>query len=106
MRLTSGTLVVMSWLVQARRLMMTVTAGVLPDRGGGRHAAHSAREQTGRTGAGAGGADLAAWPGLGALDERLAAADGIIAVSRPPGGPAIVALEVPCALSWAKISSC
>lgn len=96
----------MSWVTQARRVLMTVTAGVLPGRGRDHFAAHTPRPKTGPTGTGPGAADLAAWPGLGALDERLAAADGIITVSSPPGGPAIVALEVPCALSWAKISSC
>jgi len=34
------------------------------------------------------------------------AVDGILAVSSPPGGPTIVVIEVPCALSSAKTSSC
>jgi hypothetical protein len=36
----------------------------------------------------------------------LATSDGILAVSSPPGGPTIVVIEVPCALSSAKTSSC
>jgi signal transduction histidine kinase len=55
---------------------------------------------------GLGGANPAAGSGLAGVEKRLAAFDGIMAVSSPPGGPTIVVLEVPCALSWAKISSC
>jgi hypothetical protein len=33
------------------------------------------------------------------VEKRLAAFDGILAVSSPAGGPTIVVLEVPCALS-------
>jgi signal transduction histidine kinase len=46
---------------------------------------------------GAGGADPAAGTGLAGVERRLAAFDGILAVSSPPGGPTIVAIEVPCA---------
>jgi signal transduction histidine kinase len=55
---------------------------------------------------GAGGADPAAGTGLAGVERRLATFDGILAVSSPPGGPTIVAIEVPCALSSAKTSSC
>jgi signal transduction histidine kinase len=48
---------------------------------------------------GAGGADAARGTGLAGLERRLAAFDGIVAVSSPPGGPTIVALELACALS-------
>jgi signal transduction histidine kinase len=55
---------------------------------------------------GAGGADLAAGTGLAGVERRLATFDGILAVSSPPGGPTIVVIEVPCASSSAKTSSC
>jgi signal transduction histidine kinase len=51
---------------------------------------------------GAGGADPAHGTGLAGVERRLAAFDGILVVSSPPGGPTIVVLEVPCALSAAK----
>jgi hypothetical protein len=38
------------------------------------------------------------------IERRLAAFDGILAVSSPAGGPTIV-IEVPCALSSPKIST-
>ena len=55
---------------------------------------------------GAGGADPARGTGLAGVERRLATFDGILAVSSPPGGPTIVVIEVPCALSSAKTSSC
>jgi signal transduction histidine kinase len=55
---------------------------------------------------GAGGADPAGGTGLAGVERRLATFDGILAVSSPPGGPTIVVIEVPCASSSAKISSC
>jgi signal transduction histidine kinase len=55
---------------------------------------------------GAGGADLAGGTGLAGVERRLATFDGILAVSSPPGGPTIVVIEVPCASSSAKTSSC
>jgi signal transduction histidine kinase len=55
---------------------------------------------------GAGGADPARGTGLAGVERRLAAFDGILAVSSPPGGPTIVVIEVPCALSSPKISTC
>ena len=44
--------------------------------------------------------------GLAGVERRLATFDGILAVSSPPGGPTIVVIEVPCASSSAKTSSC
>jgi signal transduction histidine kinase len=55
---------------------------------------------------GAGGADPRNGSGLSGLERRLGTFDGILAVSSPPGGPTIVVIEVPCALSSPKISSC
>ncbi len=55
---------------------------------------------------GAGGADPAAGTGLAGVERRLATFDGILAVNSPPGGPTIVVIEVPCALSSPKTSSC
>jgi signal transduction histidine kinase len=55
---------------------------------------------------GHGGADAARGTGLAGVERRLATFDGILAVSSPVGGPTIVAIEVPCALSSVKISSC
>ncbi len=55
---------------------------------------------------GAGGADPGKGTGLRGVERRLAAFDGILAVSSPPGGPTIVAIEVPCALSSPKTFSC
>ena len=55
---------------------------------------------------GVGGADPARGTGLRGVERRLGTFDGVLAVSSPPGGPTIVVIEVPCALSSAKISSC
>jgi signal transduction histidine kinase len=55
---------------------------------------------------GAGGADPARGTGLRGVEQRLAAFDGILAVSSPPGGPTMIAMEVPCALSSPKTCSC
>jgi signal transduction histidine kinase len=54
---------------------------------------------------GAGGADPARGTGLRGVEQRLAAFDGILAVSSPPGGPTMIAMEVPCALSSLKTCS-
>jgi signal transduction histidine kinase len=54
---------------------------------------------------GSGGADPARGTGLRGLERRLATFDGILAVSSPPGGPTLIVIEVPCALSSPKISS-
>ena len=45
---------------------------------------------------GAGGADPSRGTGLAGVERRLATFDGILAVSSLPGGPTIVAIEVPC----------
>lgn len=45
---------------------------------------------------GQGGADPAAGTGLSGVERRLATFDGILAVTSPPGGPTIIAIEVPC----------
>jgi len=55
---------------------------------------------------GAGGADPLKGSGLRGLERRLGTFDGILAVSSPPGGPTMVVIEVPCALSSPKTSSC
>jgi signal transduction histidine kinase len=48
---------------------------------------------------GHGGADPARGSGLRGIERRLAAFDGVLAVTSPPGGPTSVTLEIPCALS-------
>jgi signal transduction histidine kinase len=55
---------------------------------------------------GNGGADPARGTGLRGIERRLAAFDGVLAVSSPPGGPTVVNMEIPCALSSPKTSSC
>jgi signal transduction histidine kinase len=55
---------------------------------------------------GRGGADPAIGTGLRGIERRLAAFDGVLAVSSPPGGPTVVNMEIPCALSSPKTSSC
>jgi signal transduction histidine kinase len=54
---------------------------------------------------GAGGADPARGTGLQGVERRLGTFDGILAVSSPPGGPTMIVMEVPCALSR-QASSC
>ncbi|WP_243716244.1 sensor histidine kinase [Actinomadura darangshiensis] len=53
---------------------------------------------------GTGGADPAAGSGMRGIERRLAAFDGTMAVTSPPGGPTVVTMELPCALSSPKIS--
>jgi signal transduction histidine kinase len=55
---------------------------------------------------GTGGADPANGSGLAGVERRLATFDGILAVSSPVGGPTIIVMEIPCALSSRRISSC
>jgi len=55
---------------------------------------------------GRGGADPGRGTGLLGIERRLAAFDGVLAVSSPPGGPTVVNMEIPCALSSPKTSSC
>jgi signal transduction histidine kinase len=54
---------------------------------------------------GCGGANPARGTGLSGIERRLAAFDGVLAISSPPGGPTVVNLEIPCALSSPKTSS-
>jgi signal transduction histidine kinase len=53
---------------------------------------------------GHGGADPARGSGLRGIERRLAAFDGVLAVSSPPGGPTAVTMEIPCELSLPKTS--
>jgi signal transduction histidine kinase len=53
---------------------------------------------------GVGGADPAGGTGLRGIERRLAAFDGTMMVSSPPGGPTIVTMELPCMLSSPKTS--
>ena len=54
---------------------------------------------------GCGGADPARGSGLAGIERRLAAFDGVLALSSPPGGPTVVNMEIPCALSSPKTFS-
>ena len=54
---------------------------------------------------GKGGADAGNGTGLAGIGRRLSAFDGMLAVNSPVGGPTIVVIEVPCALSSPKIST-
>jgi signal transduction histidine kinase len=54
---------------------------------------------------GLGGADPASGTGLAGIERRLAAFDGILAVSSPAGGPTTIVIEVPCALAPAPLRS-
>ena len=55
---------------------------------------------------GQGGADASRGTGLRGIERRVAAFDGVLALSSPPGGPTAVTMEIPCALSSPKTSSC
>jgi signal transduction histidine kinase len=55
---------------------------------------------------GCGGADASRGTGLRGLRRRLGTFDGILALNSPPGGPTVVTMEVPCALSSPRTSSC
>jgi signal transduction histidine kinase len=54
---------------------------------------------------GIGGADPSRGTGLLGVERRLATFDGIMAVTSPVGGPTIVVLEVPCALTHGTVWS-
>ena len=54
---------------------------------------------------GCGGADPARGGGLAGIERRLGTFDGILAVSSPPGGPTMIVMEVPCALSSPRTRS-
>jgi len=51
---------------------------------------------------GAGAADPAAGTGLRGVERRLAAFDGTMVLSSPEGGPTVITMELPCALSSPK----
>jgi signal transduction histidine kinase len=53
---------------------------------------------------GAGGADPTCGTGLRGIERRLAAFDGTMALSSPPGGPTVITMELPCALSSPRIT--
>ncbi|MFF8727727.1 sensor histidine kinase [Streptomyces sp. NPDC015171] len=48
---------------------------------------------------GGGGAVIGAGSGLAGIERRLGTFDGVLAVSSPAGGPTMVTMEIPCALS-------
>jgi signal transduction histidine kinase len=54
---------------------------------------------------GAGGAGIEPGGGLAGLRDRLAALDGALEISSPPGGPTRLHAEIPCALSSLKTQS-
>ncbi|GAB1333591.1 sensor domain-containing protein [Streptomyces sp. E-15] len=54
---------------------------------------------------GRGGADVSAGSGLEGIRRRLASFDGVLEIDSPPGGPTVMKLELPCALSSPKTSS-
>jgi signal transduction histidine kinase len=53
---------------------------------------------------GTGGADPNRGTGLAGIERRLAAFDGTMAVTSPPGGPTVVTMELPCELSSPRTS--
>jgi signal transduction histidine kinase len=54
---------------------------------------------------GDGGADVSAGTGLRGVERRIGTFDGMMTVTSPPGGPTVITLEIPCALSSPKTSS-
>ena len=54
---------------------------------------------------GQGGADPAKGTGLRGIERRLGTFDGTLAVHSPRGGPTVVTMELPCALSSPKTST-
>jgi signal transduction histidine kinase len=48
---------------------------------------------------GTGGADPSRGSGLRGVERRLAPFDGVLALNSPAGGPTLVSVEIPCALS-------
>ncbi|MFE4971996.1 sensor histidine kinase [Kitasatospora sp. NPDC056651] len=55
---------------------------------------------------GGGGADPARGSGLRGIRRRLAAFDGTLTLTSPPGGPTRLIMELPCVLSSPRTSSC
>ncbi|WP_244927202.1 sensor histidine kinase [Streptomyces eurocidicus] len=62
--------------------------------------------RVGITDDGRGGADITRGTGLRGIERRLATFDGVLAVSSPLNGPTMVTMEIPCALSSPKTTSC
>ena len=54
---------------------------------------------------GCGGADASRGSGLRGIERRLGSFDGMFSLSSPLGGPTMVAMEVPCALSSPRTST-
>ncbi|GIH19267.1 sensor histidine kinase [Rugosimonospora africana] len=54
---------------------------------------------------GRGGAEPTTGSGLDGVRRRLATFDGVLDIASPPGGPTVVTMEVPCALSSPKTST-
>ena len=48
---------------------------------------------------GDGGADPGRGSGLRGVERRIAAFDGVLAISSPVGGPTAITMEIPCQLS-------
>jgi signal transduction histidine kinase len=48
---------------------------------------------------GQGGADMSGGTGLRGIERRLGTFDGVLALNSPAGGPTIVTMELPCALT-------
>jgi signal transduction histidine kinase len=48
---------------------------------------------------GRGGATLEAGTGLRGIERRIATFDGVLALNSPPGGPTLVTMELPCAIT-------
>ncbi|GIJ19787.1 sensor histidine kinase [Micromonospora lutea] len=66
------------------------------------HSAGRLRAEVGDDGRG--GATVGGGSGLAGVRRRLAAFDGTMTVTSPPGGPTVVTMELPCALSSPRIS--
>ena len=47
---------------------------------------------------GDGGADPGRGTGLRGVERRIAAFDGVLAISSPAGGPTVITMEIPCEL--------
>ena len=75
-------------------------AGAAQRLGRARHDRRRAARPVGDDGRG--GADPDTGTGMRGVMRRLAAFDGTMSVSSPVGGPTVVTLEVPCALSSPK----
>lgn len=54
---------------------------------------------------GRGGAEMSAGSGLEGIRRRLASFDGVLEIDSPRGGPTVMKMELPCALSSPKTSS-